>query len=53
MNTTAEFYGGLFRVIAGDNSTLKSLTSDNQFVVNLEVVLALEGLKFLSFNIIR
>ena len=47
MNTSAEFYGGLFRVIAGENSTLKSLTiSDNQFVINLEVVLALEGLKF-------
>ena len=48
MNTTAqypEFYGGLFRAIAGDNSTLKSLTiTDNHFVVNLEVVLVLIGM---------
>ena len=49
INTIAEypemFYGGLFRVIAVDNSTLKSLTiTEDQFVVNLEVVVSLIGM---------
>ena len=49
INTIAEypemFYGGLFRVIAVDNSTLKSLTiTEDQFVVNLEVLVSLIGM---------
>ena len=42
-----KLYGGLFRVIAEDNSTLKSLTiADDSFVANREVALPLAGMLY-------